>query len=340
MGARNRVEIRLSCRPASYTAWRNWFHGIDSWAPLKFKNSGFVSTTSFPVSEQVFLLRNKITSLPPPDATRSISTPLLKEILAYRRSGRVWRGGMRQKQANSKKILIATFINYVSSCQTHKSRTWEWGAAIGFPGIQILMLGTVWRGCSKWDTSGCILIEQYKCRLGTPLEMCTINIKGHGNEADFPRFLHKSVRNWSLTLHFEPFRFWLRIRGDIHNRKTTPRLSSSIYRTLNSWTSPLKDQFGKKKPGMLCTITIDLFKSLSGKKGNSRKSCRLPDSASQGVFFRLRISPRIRSQNRNGSKGSVRNSWGTNFCKNPRKSASLPCPFKGESVWPPLKWMS
>ncbi len=37
--------------------------------------------------------------------------------------------------------------------------------------------------------------------------------------------------------------------------------------------------------------------------------------------------PRIRSQNRNGSKGSVRDLWLTNFCKNPRKYASLPCPF-------------
>ncbi len=33
-------------------------------------------------------------------------------------------------------------------------------------------------------------------------------------------------------------------------------------------------------------------------------------------------------QKRNGSKGSVRDLWGPNFCKNPRKSASLPCPFK------------
>ncbi len=41
---------------------------------------------------------------------------------------------------------------------------------------------------------------------------------GHGNEADFPKFLHKSVRHWSLTLHFEPFRFWL--------RKTTRRLGT------------------------------------------------------------------------------------------------------------------
>ncbi len=31
----------------------------------------------------------------------------------------------------------------------------------------------------------------------------------------FPRFLHKLVRHWSLKLHFEQFRFWLRIRGDI-----------------------------------------------------------------------------------------------------------------------------
>ncbi len=127
----------------------------------------------------------------PPDVIRSISTPLwIKEILAYRCSGRGWRGwwGRDISRLILTKILKALFINYVSSCQTHKSRTWEWGAAIGFPGIHILMLGTVWRGSSKWDTSGCILIEQYKCRLGTPLEMCTINLKGHGNEADFHGF--------------------------------------------------------------------------------------------------------------------------------------------------------
>ncbi len=57
------------------------------------------------------------------------------------------------------------------------------------------------------------------------------------------------------------------------------------------------------------------------------ESQRLPDSLSRGVVFRLRISPRIRSQKRNGSKGSVRDPWGPNFCKNPRKSASLPCPY-------------
>jgi hypothetical protein len=52
------------------------------------------------------------------------------------------------------------------------------------------------------------------------------------------------------------------------------------------------------------------------------ESRQLPQLPSRGVVFLW-----IRSQNRNGSKGSVRDLWGTNFCKNPRKSASLPCPF-------------
>jgi hypothetical protein len=57
-----------------------------------------------------------------------------------------------------------------------------------------------------------------------------ILLKGHGNEADFLGFLQKLVSHRSLTLPFEPFRFWLRIRGDIHNRKTTLRLDE-----LASW---------------------------------------------------------------------------------------------------------
>jgi hypothetical protein len=39
--------------------------------------------------------------------------------------------------------------------------------------------------------------------------------------------LHKSVWHKSFTVHFEPFQFWLQIRGDIRNRKTTPRLDES-----------------------------------------------------------------------------------------------------------------
>jgi hypothetical protein len=48
------------------------------------------------------------------------------------------------------------------------------------------------------------------------------NLKGHGNEADFIGFLHKLFPHRSLTLPFEPFLFWLRIRADIRNRKATP----------------------------------------------------------------------------------------------------------------------
>jgi hypothetical protein len=40
MGARNRVGIGLSYRPARlYIGWRNRILRINSWAPLKFKNT-------------------------------------------------------------------------------------------------------------------------------------------------------------------------------------------------------------------------------------------------------------------------------------------------------------
>ncbi len=51
-------------------------------------------------------------------------------------------------------------------------------------------------------------------------------LKGHGNKVDFLGFLHKPVWHRSLTLHFKLFRFWLRIRRDISNRKMTPWLAS------------------------------------------------------------------------------------------------------------------
>ncbi len=54
-----------------------------------------------------------------------------------------------------------------------------------------------------------------------------VPLKGHGNEADFLGFLQKSVRRRFLTLHLEPFQFDLRIRRDIRNRKSTPRLAES-----------------------------------------------------------------------------------------------------------------
>jgi hypothetical protein len=70
------------------------------------------------------------------------------------------------------------------------------------------------------------IVSRQKCT-GTAGNDFRHNLKGHGNEADFLGFLQKSVRHRFLTLNFEPFRFGLRIRGDIHNRKTTPRLAES-----------------------------------------------------------------------------------------------------------------
>ncbi len=74
-----------------------------------------------------------------------------------------------------------------------------------------------------------------------------VPLKGHGNEADFfLGFLQKLVPHESLTLPFDPFRFWPRIRGDIHIRKTTPhyhrytesatpRITGTESRLLNFW---------------------------------------------------------------------------------------------------------
>ncbi len=51
----------------------------------------------------------------------------------------------------------------------------------------------------------------------------------------------------------------------------------------------------------------------------------------RGVDFRIGISPRIRSQNRNGLKGSVRDLGQSDLCKNIEKTGSLPCPFNNGS---------
>ncbi len=75
--------------------------------------------------------------------------------------------------------------------------------------------------------------------------------------------------------------------------------------------------------GESTTLHIINTESFLLKKFHSRLSV----SVMRRVVFRIWISPQIRSQNQNGPKGSVRDSWGANFCKNPRKSASLPCPF-------------
>jgi hypothetical protein len=53
------------------------------------------------------------------------------------------------------------------------------------------------------------------------------NLKGHGSELNFLRFLHKSLWPRSLTLYFKPIRFWLRIRRDNYIPKTTPCIGES-----------------------------------------------------------------------------------------------------------------
>ncbi len=57
-------------------------------------------------------------------------------------------------------------------------------------------------------------------------------LKGHGNETDFLGFLQKLVPHID-PLHYLSSRFWLQIRGDIHNQKTTPRLAESESRLSN-----------------------------------------------------------------------------------------------------------
>jgi len=58
----------------------------------------------------------------------------------------------------------------------------------------------------------------------------------------------------------------------------------------------------------------------------------LVDSPIWGVVFQIRISPRIRNQNRNGSKCSVRDISQSDLCKNLGKFGSLPCPLKSSSI--------
>jgi hypothetical protein len=54
------------------------------------------------------------------------------------------------------------------------------------------------------------------------VSIAAVSLKGHGNEADFLGVLHKPVQHRSLTLHFEPFQFWLGLREDICNKNDSP----------------------------------------------------------------------------------------------------------------------
>ncbi len=49
-----------------------------------------------------------------------------------------------------------------------------------------------------------------------------LGLKGTWQWGGFSRFLQKLVPYESLKLTFEPFRFWLRIRRDIHSKNDSP----------------------------------------------------------------------------------------------------------------------
>ncbi len=109
-------------------------------------------------------------------------------------------------------------------------------------------------------------------------------LKGHGNEAEFLGFLQKLVPHRSLTLPFEPFQFWLRIR---HWFIKSLKKLVSIGNLVDSPT---------RRSGSRFSIT------------NISENSKLK-------------SERLETY-------SVRDLCRTGLCKNPRKSASLPCPFK------------
>ncbi len=98
-------------------------------------------------------------------------------------------------------------------------------------------------------------------------------LKGHGNEADFLGFLQKLVPHRSLTIPFERFWFWLRICGDIRNRKTTPRLGELA--TLQLGESRSRWHADSASRG----VSFWMFKRKLGES----ESRRLPNSASRGV---------------------------------------------------------
>ncbi len=99
-------------------------------------------------------------------------------------------------------------------------------------------------------------------------------LKGHGNEADFPKFLHKLVRHRSIILHFELFRFWLRICGDIqYSKNNSPRRRFSDSASLGVAKSP----------------TWRVGESLTLRLGEWG-SRQLPDSANRRVGYRTNLS--------------------------------------------------
>ncbi len=98
-------------------------------------------------------------------------------------------------------------------------------------------------------------------------------LKGHDNETDFVGFLPKLIPYESLTLPFGPFRFGLRIRGDIHIRKTTPR----YHRSGVSPTPRITDTRSRRLPASsIRRVGYWIFVKKTLRIENDMKSRRLP----------------------------------------------------------------
>ncbi len=80
------------------------------------------------------------------------------------------------------------------------------------------------------------------------------------------------VPHRSLTVPFELFRFWLQIRGDIHNQKMTPRVGESATLRLGESATLRLDESGSRRVGE------SAFECLKEKLGDS-ESRRLPEPA-------------------------------------------------------------
>ncbi len=122
----------------------------------------------------------------------------------------------------------------------------------------------------------------------------TLLIKGTWEWGGFLGFSQKLVPHRSLTLPFEPFRFWLRIRGG----KATPRLGYSPTRRVGeSATLRLSNQ--GVHDSLTCRVGESAFECLTENSASRRvddfqlgksESRRLPDSTSGESLWWVRES--------------------------------------------------
>jgi hypothetical protein len=91
----------------------------------------------------------------------------------------------------------------------------------------------------------------------------------------FRGLLHKSVQHRSLTLPFEPYRFWIRICRDIHNWKMTLQLGESGSRRLAESGSRRLTKSGSRRlsdllsRGVADSLTRWIRESLTLRHGES-----------------------------------------------------------------------